>query len=220
MLMISSRQDGEHRQTGGDTRSMMRPIPPDEMYDREDGMESRYRRRYKNGRFAPRSQMYEPESRGGSERRGRERSGNRQPTQIGFRYEMDGDRPRGAYPTMHEPGRKSGGMKAGREPESYGRMDEELAEEWTAMMHNADGTKGAHWQMEQTEKVMEMRNLDCDPMEFFVAVNMMYSDYSKVARKHGVNTLDFYADMALAFLDDADAVEDKLMAYYECVVDA
>lgn len=93
-----------------------------------------------------------------------------------------------------------------------------MAEEWTREMENEDGTTGPHWTQEQTKQVQTQRGIDCDPMEFWVAINAIYSDYSKVAKKNNVNTIDFYADMAKAFLDDKDAVEDKLAAYYEYVV--
>jgi len=47
---------------------------------------------------------------------------------------------------------------------------------------------------------------------------MMYSDYSKPAKKFGVNTMDFYVCMAKAWLDDPDAPAGKTARYYECVV--
>lgn len=52
------------------------------------------------------------------------------------------------------------------------------------------------------------------------AMNMVYSDYFSVAKKHGVNTVEFFADMTDAFLDDKDAgaPEEKISAYYHCVV--
>ena len=31
-------------------------------------------------------------------------------------------------------------------------------------------------------------------------------------------TPDFFADMAMAFIGDKDAVENKTMMYYECIV--
>ena len=51
-------------------------------------------------------------------------------------------------------------------------------------------------------------------------MNMIYSDYFKTAKKHGVNTVEFFADMTDAFLDDKDAgtPEEKISAYYHCVV--
>ena len=54
---------------------------------------------------------------------------------------------------------------------------------------------------------------------FWVALNMIYSDYVKVAKKFGVgDKIDFYVDMAKAFLDDKDAGPDKLARYYKYIV--
>lgn len=57
---------------------------------------------------------------------------------------------------------------------------------------------------------------------WYAAVNMMRSDYCMVARKHGVDKPEFYADMAQAFLLDKDAgePEEKIAAYYHCVANA
>ena len=85
-------------------------------------------------------------------------------------------------------------------------------------MQNEDGSKGPHWSMDQVEQIMRQKNIQCDPAEFFAAVNAMFSDYSEVAQKHGVNKQDFYIDMAKAFLEDKDAVKDKAAAYYMYVV--
>lgn len=167
--------------------------PDDDMYDE---MEMR-RRRDRRGRF-----MSEME---------RGNRGNRRPQQIGFRGDDRG------YARMGG-GNRHSRMEMGGADEYEDGMDEDMAEEWMSSIKNADGTRGPHWKMEQTEQLMERRKLDCDPVEFWVAMNMMYSDYSKVARAHGVNNVEFYADMAKAFLDDADAVEGKLLAYYECCV--
>ena len=40
-------------------------------------------------------------------------------------------------------------------------------------------------------------------------MNMMYSDYCQVAKRQSVDTPGFYADMAKAFLEDADAADGK-----------
>lgn len=94
------------------------------------------------------------------------------------------------------------------------------AHEWTARMENTDGTEGQHWPMEQTTAVMRSRGLHYDPAVWYAAMNMIYSDYFKTAKKHGVNTVEFFADMTDAFLDDKDAgaPEEKISAYYHCVV--
>lgn len=99
------------------------------------------------------------------------------------------------------------------------KFTREMAEEWTAKMENEDGTRGPHWNMDQTKQVMAQKNIDVDPIEFYLAMNMMYSDYCKVAKKLNVNNTDFYANMAKAFLEDKDAGgRDKLMRYYKYVV--
>ena len=58
-----------------------------------------------------------------------------------------------------------------------------------------------------------------NPIEFWVALCMIYSDYSNIAKKHGVGgNLEFYVDMAKAFLNDKDAAPDKLSNYYNYIV--
>lgn len=174
----------------------------------------------------PRSEMYEPESRRRRDSRGR------------FRSEMDG----GSGGEMHYPGtvppiyeeytqpRQIGFSAHGGEPKEGLRMirggahqqdmelDEQTAHEWMENLQNEDGTKGPHWTKEQTTQVMAKRGFDCDPIEWWVAMNAMYSDYAKVAKKHNVNNIDFYADLAKAWLHDADAVDGKAAAYYQFVV--
>ncbi len=98
-------------------------------------------------------------------------------------------------------------------------LSKEQALAWVDDMKNADGTDGPRWTMEKTEEVRKHRDIQCDPLEFYVAVNMMYSDYSKAAEKIGCSNMDFYAYMAQAFLDDKDAQKNKLAKYYEYVVE-
>lgn len=93
--------------------------------------------------------------------------------------------------------------------------------EWAKEMQNADGSSGAHWSMEDTETVRKTRNInDCKPEDFWIAMNMMYSDYQGVAKKYGIDKPEFYADMARGFLMDKDSKQgrEKLEAYYEYVV--
>jgi hypothetical protein len=98
-------------------------------------------------------------------------------------------------------------------------FDRETAIHWAEHMQNADGSTGPHWTMEQTTAVMVSKGYHYDPAVWYAAMNMIYSDYFKTAKKHGVNTVEFYADMAEAFLDDKDAggPEEKISAYYHCI---
>ena len=88
---------------------------------------------------------------------------------------------------------------------------------WVASMENADGTHGGHWTMEETERTRKQWNIDCRPLAFYAAMNMMYSDYCKAAENANVHGVEFYAHMAKAFLDDKDAKPDKLARYYHAV---
>lgn len=139
---------------------------------------------------------------------------------IGFGRELYNDmRSDASVPSYREGDHMTGNKPRKGGAKSSMGMDENMAREWTSKMENEDGTKGPHWNMEQIKKVMEQRNMTGDPVEFWVAMNMMYSDYCKVAKKLGVNSVDFYAEMAKAFLEDKDTgVPDKLSAYYENIV--
>ena len=84
---------------------------------------------------------------------------------------------------------------------------------------NEDGTKGAHWSLSEIKSLMQQKGIECDPVMLWVAMNAEYSDRQKIAKKYGVDRNDFYLDSAIAFwLKDADAVKDKISAYYTYVV--
>ena len=107
-----------------------------------------------------------------------------------------------------------------RESTKMMEFTEDDAKEWTARMENTDDTTGQHWPIEQTTAVMRSRGLHYDPAVWYAAMNMIYSDYFKTAKKHGVNTVEFFFFFSAAFLDDTDAgaPEEKISAYYHCVV--
>lgn len=202
----------------------------------------RGREHYGNGRYAPMSRMGDmprdwsrypdaggydnPEMNRGYpyypdypiyEDRGRERKMN----PIGFARDMGGSD--ATMPKYNEMERMEGGtMSRGySRSERAPHFDRQMAEEWVSNMENEDGSRGPHWTMEQAKQIMAQRGIDGSPVAFWVALNAMYSDYCKVAKKLGMSTMDFYVCMAEAFLNDKDAVGDgpeKLAAYYEYVV--
>lgn len=99
------------------------------------------------------------------------------------------------------------------------KLTREMADRWMMSIENADGTTGAHWNMEQAKQVMAQRGIEADPVAFWVALNAEYSDRCKQYKKHGVNTIDMYVDGVMDFwMHDKDAVKDKLAAYYENIV--
>jgi len=46
----------------------------------------------------------------------------------------------------------------------------------------------------------------------------IYSDYFAVFKKHNLNNMDLYVDLAAAWLNDKDAVKNKAAVYFEHVV--
>ena len=90
---------------------------------------------------------------------------------------------------------------------------------WVESMRNADGTHGAHWTMEQVSEVAKRKNFTGNTWLLWIAMNAEYSDRCEVNKRHNMTGVDFYFDSAVAFwLEDEDAVEEKLWAYYANVV--
>lgn len=104
------------------------------------------------------------------------------------------------------------------------RMTKEMAEEWVNSMENEDHEhpEGETWSMEEVKEYARKCGIETEGTkfyEFYAMMNAMYSDYSKVAEKHGVEEPEFFADMAKAFLDDKDGVKNKAAVYYHCIVE-
>lgn len=206
--------DGEMRRGGGGRGRMEYDgMENEDMEGPSEEMRRRYRR-YRDGRFAPKNRYFPPEYGGEEmEMESRNREMNNYPQQ------------RRMEERMNHIGFDGGFMEEGmiafpeKERKASQRLDKKTAEEWVESMKNEDGTKGPHWTMEQTEQVRRQKGLDCDPLEFWVAMNASYSDLSKLAKKYSVNNMDYYVDYVLSYwFKDKDAVPNKLAAYYESVV--
>ncbi len=154
---------------------------------------------------------------------------------IGFGEEDDGDigmRRRGDEGRMHygreheghEPVRFGGVISMEDGHKRHQKMTREMAEEWTEGMQGSDPNKphGAKWSAEQVRPIATKYGIPTEGerfWEFFAVMNAMYSDYYPVAKKYNTLTPEFFADMAMAFINDKDAVENKTMMYYECIVE-
>ena len=135
---------------------------------------------------------------------------------------MDGGT-RSTYPGPmkgNEMGWRRGSAEKGySSADGYPPFSRHMAEEWMASIKNEDGTMGPHWTMEQVKNLMQQRGINGDPVKIWTAMNAEYSDMAMIARKYGMDRPEFYLDAAMArWLNDKDAVEDKLAAYYACVV--
>lgn len=83
----------------------------------------------------------------------------------------------------------------------------------------ADGTKGAHWTKDQAKSLMAQGGADADLLEYWSVLNALYSDYSEVLKKFGIDRTEVYTHLAKAWLDDEDAVQDKAKRYFEYIVE-
>lgn len=107
------------------------------------------------------------------------------------------------------------------------RLSKSDIHRWKKKLENVDGTHGEHYDMDQVMQVAERIGVKFnhfDEREYCLLVNVMYSDYCKVVRKHipPEKELVFYAELAKAFLDDPDGPEpsEKLALYFHCIADA
>lgn len=117
----------------------------------------------------------------------------------------------------------------GRDSRDYHRMKLSKTDihHWKQMMENEDGSRGPHYDMQQIIEAAGKASIrfdEFDEKEFCIAVNMMYSDYCKVAKQYVApdKELHFFVDLAKAFLEDEDGPEssEKLALYFHCIVDA
>lgn len=191
---------------------------PMSMMDPED----RGYRRYSDGRFAPRNDYNDPWM-------DHQRTpptfdeGEHRMNPIGFARDMGGAD--ATVPRYQEMDRMQGpkAMQGYSDSQYMPRFDRRMAEEWMSGLQNEDGTNGPHWNMRQAETVMAQKEIGGSPLDFWVALNMAYSDYCNVAKKLGMGgNMDFYVYMAEAFLNDKDSIggggAEKLARYYNSVV--
>ncbi len=108
-----------------------------------------------------------------------------------------------------------GGSEEHEKPE---KLDQRTAVEWVNKMKNSDGSHGEHFTMEQTERVRRNKGWECDPIEFWVAMNAMWSDGAVTAKKYNIDKIEYWADRAKEFIMDKDAGPGKMAKYYKYIV--
>lgn len=83
---------------------------------------------------------------------------------------------------------------------------EEMAEEIVENM-----TDGEVWDMDTVKQVMQQNGINKPLTNFYVVLNAMGNDYDKVIPLGDVKT---YVGLTNAFIDDDDAVENKVWEYF------
>ena len=115
-------------------------------------------------------------------------------------------------------------MEGGGKRGGHHRLTREMAEDWVENMESSDPAKphGGKWTMDQVKPVAQKYGVPTEGdrfVEFWAVMNALYSDYYAVAKKYNMLNPDFFADMAMAFINDQDAVRNKAAVYYECIVE-
>lgn len=191
------------------------PKIEDAFYDR------RGRRHYDNGRYAPKAMYgeiypYYPTRIPERYNSDNDYKNTRMGFNHGYEFEMDGiaGDMKGYAKGRISPTKDH--YMINEEPE---KLDEKTAKKWVKSMENADGTKGGHWTQKETDEIMEKLGLDCDSLEFWVAMCAVYSDFCEVFKQLGIDKPENYAEFAEAFwFEDEDAKDNKLARYYEYIV--
>lgn len=104
--------------------------------------------------------------------------------------------------------------------QEYGpHFNEEQARKAVNKMENEDGTRGPHWSLEETTSLANQFGINLNNRfnryDWFVALNMIYSDYYKVlVNITNSNTPKHYVEFAKAWLNDKDIDEGKMWYYY------
>ena len=202
---MSDRDTGAGSVTGGGSgnRDEMRGGRMESGMAYEQNYGEARRRRYSNGRFAPSGSYGGYHEMEGEMRGGRNR--------IGF--EMDG----GRMEMRYGGGMQEEQMRGHGSSMSFRRIDRRVADQWVQEMQEESGME--LWPREMTRQIARKNGMSgLDENEFYAVYNAMYTDFCEVAKDWGVDKPDFFADLARAFLEDEDAVEDKAAAYYACIV--
>lgn len=104
--------------------------------------------------------------------------------------------------------------------QEYGpHFNEEHARKAVSKMENEDGTRGPHWSIEETTALASQYGVNLNSKfnryDWFVALNMIYSDYYKViVNITNSNNPKHYVEFAKAWMNDKDIDEGKMWYYY------
>lgn len=98
-------------------------------------------------------------------------------------------------------------------------FNEEHARKAVSKMENEDGSRGQHWSIEETTSLANQHGISLNNRfnryDWYVALNMVYSDYYKViVGISNSNNTKHFVEFAKAWLADKDIDEGKMWYYY------
>lgn len=105
------------------------------------------------------------------------------------------------------------------EAEHGPHFNDEHARKAVSKMENEDGSHGPHWSIEETTTLAAQYGIAIgnkfNRYDWFVALNMIYSDYYKViVNITNSNNTKHFVEFAKAWLCDKDIAEGKMWYYY------
>lgn len=89
------------------------------------------------------------------------------------------------------------------------KITEDMAKEWVYKMNPV----GEYWNIDETTNAMRQLNYNLDPVDFYTVSNMMMNDYNDLVKNDETLALK----MAKDWLNDIDAVDNKLYEYYKYI---
>ena len=97
------------------------------------------------------------------------------------------------------------------EAEHGPHFNEEHARKAVSKMENEDGTRGPHWSVEETTALASQYGINLgsrfNRYDWFVALNMVYSDYYKVIiSMTNSNSTKHFVELAKAWINDQEII--------------
>lgn len=107
----------------------------------------------------------------------------------------------------------------------YGpHFNERCALKAVALMENEDGTIGQHWSLSETTTIaaqfgINLSTYKYNKYDWYVALNMIYSDYYKAIRSIcNSDNVKYFVEFAKAWIDDKDIDDGKMWYYYKYIM--
>lgn len=86
-----------------------------------------------------------------------------------------------------------------------------------AVTDNSGRPTGEKWTLAETKDAGSKIGINFEkvkPAEWYLVMNMMYSDYYRTAKKHGMTEPSFFADLSFDWFNDEDAETGKTFRYF------
>ena len=73
---------------------------------------------------------------------------------------------------------------------------------------------GECWTFGTIKEYVSEKPIECDPIEYYLCMNMAYNDYKEIADRNGLDITEFCYTIAKRFIEDEDAPSHKVAKYF------